>query len=67
MTLRQLMGHVAGLRGDGGDEEPLFSQRCERTIDALLNNIAAQSDLLIHREHRTIPTWVLAETPASQK
>ena len=24
MTLRQLMGHVAGVRNDGGDEEPLF-------------------------------------------
>jgi hypothetical protein len=23
VTLRQLMGHVAGVRGDHGDEEPL--------------------------------------------
>jgi serine beta-lactamase-like protein LACTB, mitochondrial len=35
VTLRQLMGHVAGVRGDGGDEEPLFAQRCDRTTDAL--------------------------------
>ena len=28
-------GTPAGVRRDGGDEEPLFSQRCERTIDAL--------------------------------
>jgi serine beta-lactamase-like protein LACTB, mitochondrial len=35
VTLRQLMGHVAGIRPDGGDEEPLFSERCERTIDGL--------------------------------
>ena len=35
VTLRQLMGHVAGIRRDAGDEEPLFSQRCERTLDAL--------------------------------
>jgi serine beta-lactamase-like protein LACTB, mitochondrial len=35
VTLRQLMGHTAGIRRDGGDEEPLFSQRCERTLDAL--------------------------------
>jgi serine beta-lactamase-like protein LACTB len=35
VTLRHLMGHTAGVRGDGGDEEPLFSQRCERTVDAL--------------------------------
>jgi serine beta-lactamase-like protein LACTB len=35
VTLRQLMGHMAGVRPDVGDEEPLFSQRCERTIDAL--------------------------------
>jgi serine beta-lactamase-like protein LACTB len=35
ITLRQLMGHLAGVRKDGGDEEPLFSQRCERTADGL--------------------------------
>jgi serine beta-lactamase-like protein LACTB, mitochondrial len=35
VTLRQLMGHVAGVRKDGGDEESLFSERCERTIDGL--------------------------------
>jgi CubicO group peptidase (beta-lactamase class C family) len=35
VTLRQLMGHLAGVRKDGGDEEPLFSQRCERTLDGL--------------------------------
>ena len=34
VTLRQLMGHVAGVRNDGGDEEPL-SERCERTTDGL--------------------------------
>jgi len=35
VTLRHLMGHVAGVRPDGGDEDPLFSERCERTADAL--------------------------------
>jgi CubicO group peptidase (beta-lactamase class C family) len=35
VTLRQVMGHMAGVRGDGGDEEPLFSERCERTADGL--------------------------------
>jgi CubicO group peptidase (beta-lactamase class C family) len=35
MTLRQLMGHTAGVRSDGGDEGPLFSQRCERPVEAL--------------------------------
>jgi serine beta-lactamase-like protein LACTB, mitochondrial len=35
VTLRQLMGHVAGVRKDGGDEESLFSERCERTTDGL--------------------------------
>src|SRR5580765_1268406 len=35
VTLRQLMGHVAGVRNDGGDEGPLFSVRCERPVDAL--------------------------------
>jgi CubicO group peptidase (beta-lactamase class C family) len=35
VTLRQLMGHVAGVRNDGGDEGPLFSRLCERPVDAL--------------------------------
>lgn len=35
ITLRQLMAHVSGLRSDGGDEGPLFSQRCDRPADAL--------------------------------
>jgi CubicO group peptidase (beta-lactamase class C family) len=35
VTLRQLMGHVAGVRNDGGDEGPLFSVRCERAVEAL--------------------------------
>jgi serine beta-lactamase-like protein LACTB len=35
VTLRQLMGHLAGVRKDGGDEESLFRERCERTSDGL--------------------------------
>jgi CubicO group peptidase (beta-lactamase class C family) len=35
VTLRQLMGHVAGVANDGGDEGPLFAERCERPVDAL--------------------------------
>jgi len=35
VTLRQLMGHVAGVRNDGGDEGPLLSARCERPVEAL--------------------------------
>ena len=35
VTVRQLMAHVAGIRNDGGDEGPLFSQHCERPADAL--------------------------------
>jgi serine beta-lactamase-like protein LACTB, mitochondrial len=35
VTLRQLMGHLAGVRTDGGDEGPLYSERCERPVDAL--------------------------------
>jgi serine beta-lactamase-like protein LACTB len=35
VTLRQVMGHVAGVRSDGGDEGPLLSVRCERPVDAL--------------------------------
>ena len=35
VTLRQVMGHVAGIRNDGGDEGPLYSVRCERPIEAV--------------------------------
>jgi len=35
VTLRQLMGHVAGVANDGGDEGPLFTEHCERPVDAL--------------------------------
>jgi serine beta-lactamase-like protein LACTB, mitochondrial len=34
-TLRQVMAHVAGVRNDGGDEGPLFGQRCDRPVEAL--------------------------------
>src|SRR5688572_14397741 len=35
VTLRQVMGHIAGVADDAGDEGPLLSQRCERPVDAL--------------------------------
>ena len=35
VTLRQLMGHVAGMRNDGGDEGPLFGESCERPADGV--------------------------------
>jgi serine beta-lactamase-like protein LACTB len=44
VTLRQLMGHFSGLRGDGGDEGPLFGENCSRPVDAL--PFFAESELL---------------------
>jgi len=35
VTLRQMMGHLAGMRTDGGDEGPLFTPHCERPVEAL--------------------------------
>lgn len=35
VTLQQLMAHTAGIRDDGGDEGPLFGERCQKPIDAL--------------------------------
>jgi serine beta-lactamase-like protein LACTB, mitochondrial len=35
VTLRQVMGHVAGLPNDGGDEGELFGRHCDRPVDAL--------------------------------
>ena len=35
VTVRQLMGHLAGVRTDGGDEGPLFAEHCGRPAEAL--------------------------------
>jgi CubicO group peptidase (beta-lactamase class C family) len=35
VTLRQLMGHMAGVRNDGGDEGPLYGLHCEKTGEGL--------------------------------
>ena len=35
VTLRQLMGHVAGVRTDSGDEGPLFAEQCERAVEGV--------------------------------
>jgi len=35
VTLRQVMGHLAGLPNDSGDEGELFSEHCDRPVDAL--------------------------------
>ena len=35
VTLRQLMGHLAGVRNDGGDEGPLLSKRCVRPVEGV--------------------------------
>jgi CubicO group peptidase (beta-lactamase class C family) len=43
VTLRQIMGHVAGLRNDGGDESVLFAEHCDRPVEALRH--FADSDL----------------------
>jgi CubicO group peptidase (beta-lactamase class C family) len=44
VTVRQVMGHVAGLRNDGGDEGPLLSTPCERPVEGL--QVFAESSLL---------------------
>jgi CubicO group peptidase (beta-lactamase class C family) len=36
VTVRQLLGHTAGVRTDSGDEGPLFGMHCERPVDALV-------------------------------
>jgi serine beta-lactamase-like protein LACTB len=35
VTLRQLMGHMAGVRNDGGDEGPLLAAHCDRMVDGI--------------------------------
>lgn len=35
VTLRQVMGHVAGVRNDGGDEGALLETHCDRIVEGL--------------------------------
>jgi serine beta-lactamase-like protein LACTB, mitochondrial len=35
VTLREVMGHTAGIISDDGDEGPLFRKQCERPVEAL--------------------------------
>jgi serine beta-lactamase-like protein LACTB, mitochondrial len=44
VTLRQVMGQVAGVRTDGGDEGPLLSTHCERPVEGI--QAFAESSLL---------------------
>ena len=58
VTLRQLMGQVAGLRDDGGDEASL--EPCERTIDGL--RLFADDSLLFEpgtQYRRSSYSWIL--------
>jgi CubicO group peptidase (beta-lactamase class C family) len=45
VTVRQLMGHLAGVRTDAGDEGPL-GVRCERTVEGLHLDRFAERPLL---------------------
>ena len=44
VTLRQVMGHLAGIRSDSGDEGPFRSTHCERVTEGL--QLIADSSLL---------------------
>lgn len=60
VTLRQLMAHVAGTGTDGGNEGPLFRQRCERPVEALPQ--FAQDALLFEpgtQYHHSKYGWIL--------
>jgi CubicO group peptidase (beta-lactamase class C family) len=60
VTLRQLMGHLAGVRTDGGDEGPLFSQHCERPVEGL--QFFADSSLLFEpgtKYHYSTYGWIV--------
>jgi CubicO group peptidase (beta-lactamase class C family) len=62
VTLRQLMGHLAGVANDGGDEGPLFTQRCERPADALQFLSGYEVELLFEpgtQYHYSSYGWIL--------
>ena len=60
VSLRQLMGHVAGVTSDSGDEGPLFSRRCDRPVDALQH--FAEAELMFQPGTQYRPSkygWIL--------
>jgi CubicO group peptidase (beta-lactamase class C family) len=62
VTLRQLMGHMAGVPNDGGDEGPLFTRRCERPVDALPFLSGYERELLFEpgtRYHDSSYGWIV--------
>jgi CubicO group peptidase (beta-lactamase class C family) len=62
VTLRQLMGHMAGVANDGGDEGPLFTKRCERPVDALQFFSGHERELLFEpgtQYHYSSYGWIL--------
>ena len=62
VTLGQLMGHMAGVANDGGDEGPLFTERCERPVDALQFFSGHERELLFEpgtQYHYSSYGWIL--------
>jgi serine beta-lactamase-like protein LACTB, mitochondrial len=62
VTLRELLGHVAGVPNDGGDEGPLFTERCERPVDALQYLSGYERELLFEpgsRYHYSSYGWIV--------
>ena len=62
VTVRQLLGHVAGIPNDGGDEGPLFTKRCERPVDALQFLTGYERELLFEpgtQYHYSSYGWIL--------
>ena len=60
VTLRQLMGHLAGVRTDSGDESPLYPHHCDRPVEAL--EIFSDRSLLFEpgtQYHYSSYGWIL--------
>jgi CubicO group peptidase (beta-lactamase class C family) len=60
VTVRQLMGHTAGVRTDSGDEGPLFSEHCERPAEGV--RAFAEQELLFEPGTQFRPSsygWIL--------
>jgi CubicO group peptidase (beta-lactamase class C family) len=60
VSVRQVMGHVAGIINDGGDESTLYSEHCERPVEALPH--FAKSPLLFEpgtRYRFSTHSWIL--------
>ena len=61
VTLREVMGHTAGVISDGGGEGPLLRERCERPVEPCESPVASVHQVVRRRQPPRPPATSHAE------